>query len=215
MIIKARPLPTGILVVLGHIVSWFLRRKLNRIVINEVDIKLGHSYILMCNHFSFLDGFIAAHLLRKAIYNKNRSVKSLYIMVLEQQLQKNKWITRFGGFSIAPGTASAKESLAYAAEILNEPGNVLFIFPQGKIESIQARRIDLKPGVADIVPRINGNCQLLWSSNLIDYYESISPSVYCHMLDCGTNHTFNFYKLSEAINAHHLNAIKKHIRFSE
>ena len=139
----------------------------------------------------------------------------MYIMVLEKQLQQNMWITRFGGFSIMPGDASAKESLEYAAEIMSVPGNVLFLFPQGRIESNHTRVIDLKPGIADIVPRISGNCQLLWSSNLIEYYESVSPSVYCHMLDCGTNHDFDFRTLSDKINTHHLNAIKKQIRFSE
>jgi len=215
MMIKAKPFPTWVLVMLGHVVSWFLRRKLNRIQIFDAEVRQGHSYILMCNHFSFLDGFIAAHLLRKAIYEKNKQVKSMYIMVLEKQLQQNKWITRFGGFSIAPGTASAKESLSYAAEILSVPGNVLFLFPQGRIESNHTRVMELKPGIADIVPQIKGDCQLLWSSNLIEYYESISPSVYCHMLDCGTNHDFNFPELCDRINTHHLNAIKKQIRFSE
>ncbi|RYD72014.1 MAG: glycerol acyltransferase, partial [Sphingobacteriales bacterium] len=209
MIIKAKPFPTWVLVALGHIVSWILRRKLNRLEIFETAIKPGHSYVLMCNHFSFLDGFIAGHLLRKAVYEKNKEVKSLYIMVLEKQLRQNRWITRFGGFSIAPGTASAKESLAYAAEILNEPGNVLFLFPQGRIESNHAKKMELKPGIADIIPQVKGNCQLLWSSNLIDYYESINPSVYCHMLDCGTNHDFSFGELCTKVNAHHLNAIKK------
>ena len=212
--IKAKPLPTWVLVALGHVVSWLLRRKLNRIHIYETNVRPGHSYILMCNHFSFLDGFIAGHLLRKAVYEKNKEVKGVYIMVLDKQLQKNKWITRFGGFSIAPGTASAKESLAYAAEILSETGNVLFLFPQGRIESNHASKMVLKSGIADIVPEIKGDCQILWSSNLVDYYESISPSIYCHMLDCGTNHSFSFSELCKRIDAHHLNAIKKQIRFS-
>lgn len=215
MMIKAKPFPAWVLVILGYIVSWFLRRKLHHIEIFNATIKQGHSYVLMCNHFSFLDGFIASHLLRKAIYEKNKNVKGLYIMVLEKQLQKNKWITRFGGFSIAPGTASAKESLAYAAEILSDTGNVLLLFPQGRIESNHARKMVLKPGIGDIVPLIQGDCQLLWSSNLIDYYESTRPSVYCHMLDCGTNYDFNFAELCAKIDTHHLNAIKKQIRFSE
>jgi len=212
--IKAKPLPKWVLVALGHVVSWFLRRKLNRIHIYDTNVRLAHSYILMCNHFSFLDGFIAGHLLRKAVYEKNKEVKGVYIMVLDKQLQKNKWITRFGGFSIAPGTASAKESLAYAAEILSEAGNVLFLFPQGRIESNHASKMVLKSGIADIVSKIKGDCQILWTSNLVDYYESISPSIYCHMLDCGTNHNFSFSELCKRIDAHHLNAIKKQIRFS-
>lgn len=73
----------------------------------------------------------------------------------------------------------------------------------------------MKRGITEIIPKIKGNCQLLWSSNLIEYFESLKPSVYFHMLDCGTNNEFDFDRLNEKINHHHKTALQKQLRFTK
>lgn len=195
-------------------VQWYFRIKFNKLVINSVDVKPGHSYLLMCNHFSFLDGFAAYYLCGKVI-QKKLDLQKVYTMILKKQLQKNPYFQYANFFSIAPGSPSVNESLAYAAELLRKPGNVVLIYPQGNLESNHVRNIVMKDGIAHIIPLIKGDCQLLWSSNLIEYFESVKPSVYFHMLDCGTNHEFDFEKLSQKINTHHKEAIKKQFRFTE
>ena len=213
MIIKAKQIP-WLIKVSGKILTWFLRRRFNKMVINEVDVKPGHSYLLMCNHFSFWDGFWAAYLCWNAIHKK-QEMKGFYIMVLKKQMQMNPWLKYFGCFSVAPGTTTVNESLEYAAELLNTPGNLLLMYPQGNLESNHVRDIVMKDGINQIIPQIKGDCQLIWSSNLIEYFESLRPSVYFHMLDCGTNHDFDFKRLGTQINAHHKAAIKKQFRFTE
>ncbi len=213
MIIKARQIPL-LMKITGTIVSLVFRRRFNKMIIKEADIKAGHSYIMMCNHFSFLDGFLAAYLIWNSIY-KQQGLKGFYIMVLKKQMQMNPWLKYFGCFSISPGTASVSESITYAAELLSKPGNLLLMFPQGNLESLHVRDIVMKDGITYIIPQIKGDCQLLWSSNIIEYFESIRPSVYFHMLDCGTNHDFDFDKLNKAVNTHHKSAIKKQFRFTE
>ncbi len=142
-------------------------------------------------------------------------MKGFYIMVLKKQMQMNPWLKYFGCFSIAPGTTTVNESLAYAAELLNTPGHLLLMYPQGNLESNHVREIVMKDGISQIVTQIKGDCQLLWSSNLMEYFESLMPSVYFHMLDCGTNHNFDFEKLGAQINTHHKAAIQKQFRFTE
>lgn len=213
MIIKANPFPFSLMVFIGKILIWLLKRRFKKIVVHPMEeTSLDSSYIFMSNHFSFLDGFIAGYLLKQELYDKG-ALKGVYIMVLEKQIQQNKWITKFGGFSVAPGTDSVKESLAYAAEILSQPGNVLLLYPQGKIESNHVDYINVRNGINEIVPQIKGSCQLLWSTNLVDYYEGIKPSLYCHLLNCGTNADFDFERLKNKINEHHTQALRKQIRF--
>ena len=214
MIIKAKPLPQALIQFLGKLMTWYLKRRFNKMVINEIEIKADHSYLIMCNHFSFWDGFLAGYLSLSAIH-KRQKMKGFYIMSLKKQMQRNPWLKYFGCFSIAPGTSSVNKSLAYAAELLSTPGNFLIMYPQGNLESIHVRDIVMKEGINHIVPQIKGDCQLIWSSNLIEYFESLRPSVYFHMLDCGTNHDFDFEKLGAQINAHHKTAIKKQFRFTE
>lgn len=215
MIIEANPIRFKYMLWVGQFLVWLFSWRFNKMKIEEVAILKGHSYILMCNHFSFWDGFWAGYLCVKAIYKQEPQLKGFYVMVLEKQLSQHKWLTRLGCFSIAPGTATVEESLTYIANKLSVPGNIFLMYPQGKLESNQVRRIQIKPGIAEINRLITGNCQLLWSSNLVEYFESLKPSVYFHMLDCGTNHNFNFGELSAKINIHHKEAIKKQFRFTE
>lgn len=214
MILKAKPLPFFIIMWLGSLLTWIIKRRFNKMVISGVPIKPAHSFLLMCNHFSFWDGFWGGYLSIHGIHKKQH-MKGFYIMVLEKQVRQNAWIRYLGCFSIAPGSSSVNESLNYAAEILNTPGNLLLVFPQGKLESNHVRHIQMKRGITEIIPKIKGNCQLLWSSNLIEYFESLKPSVYFHMLDCGTNNEFDFDRLNEKINHHHKTAIQKQLRFTK
>ena len=183
-------------------------------VINDVEIKAAHSYLLMCNHFSFWDGFLAAYLCVNAIHKK-QEIKGSYIMVLKKQMQMNPWLKYFGCFSISPGKASVNESLADAAEKLSTAGNVVVVFPQGNLESCHIRDIEMKDGISTIIPSIKGSCQLIWSSNLVEYFESLKPSVYFHMLNCGTNQNFDFNELNKKINQHHKQAIQRQYRFTD
>ncbi len=184
-------------------------------IIKDIGIRPDHSYLLMCNHFSFWDGFLAAYLSLHAIHKKHE-LKGFYIMVLKKQMQMNPWLKYFGCFSISPGTSSVNESLDYAAELLSKPGNLLLMYPQGNLESNHARKIVLKKdGINYIIPQIKGDCQLIWSSNLIEYFESFKPSVYFHMLDCETNHDFDYNDLTSNINIHHQTAVQKQFRFTD
>lgn len=183
------------------------------ILVNDIEIKPNHSYILMCNHFSFLDGFFAYYLCFKWL-DKKQKLKGLYTMSVKKQMEKNWWLKYSGSFSVEPGKRSVKETLEYAADLLSTPGNILLYYPQGNLESNHIRHIEFKDGIYEIVKKINGNCQLIWSSVLLEYFESTKPSAYLNLLDCGTNHDFDFEMLKQKVNAHHLSAIKKNFRFT-
>lgn len=183
-------------------------------VINPIHIKPNHSYILMCNHFGFLDGFFAYYLTFKMI-DKQQKLKGLYTMSVKKQMEKNWWLKYCGSFSVEPGKWSIKESLEYAAELMNTPGNILLFFPQAELESHHIRHIEFKDGIYEIVKRIKGDCQLVWSSNLTEYFESTKPSTYFNVLDCGDNHNFNFEALKQNVNAHHLQSMRKTVRFTD
>ena len=214
MIIKAKLLPARIVETCGYILTWFFRRRFNKLVIDQIKIKPDHSYLLMCNHFSFWDGFWACYLSLHGVH-KHQKMTGFYIMILDKQLKKNMWMRYFGCFSIAPGKPSVQESIEYAAELLNKPGNLVLMYPQGNLESSHVRHIVLRNGIKDIIDRVKVKCQLIWCSNVVEYFESFRPSVYFNMLDCGTNENFNYDQLSENINKHHRAAIQKQIRFTD
>ena len=142
-------------------------------------------------------------------------MRKLYIMSVKKQMEKNWWLRYIGSFSIDPGKRSIDESFAYAAAILSEPGNLLLFYPQAKLESKHIRHIHFEDGLNQIIPQIKGNCQLVWSSNIIEYFESTKPSLYYNLLDCGTNGDYDFERLKQKVNLHHRAAIKENFRFTE
>src|SRR5476649_348902 len=198
MIIKAKPLPIFLIRMGAIILIWFIKRRFNKMIVNDIEIKPNHSYILMSNHFGFLDGFLAYYVCFKMI-DKKQKLKGLYTMSVKKQMEKVWWLKYLGSFSVEPGKRSVNESLDYAASILNEPGNILLYYPQAELESIHIRTIEFKDGIYEIVNRIKGDCQLIWSSNLIEYFESTKPSVYFNVLDCGTNRDFDFEALKQKV----------------
>jgi hypothetical protein len=214
MIIKSRPMSPFFFKLAAAITGMVMKHKCKNLIIKPVELKPNHSYILMCNHFSFWDGFWALWMCRQAFF-KEGGMKKLYIMSVKKQMEKNKFLKYIGSFSIDPGKRSITESFDYAAEILAEPGNLLLFYPQGKLESAFIRYIKFDEGLYEIVPRIKGDCQLIWSSNIFEFYESFRPTIAGHMLDCGTNHTFDFEALKKKVNDFHLDCIKKQIRYTE
>lgn len=214
MIIKAKPLKPFFFKLGAVVLNLFIKVRFNKTVINPIDIKPGHSYILMCNHFSFADGFFAFFLCNKVFRSKNK-MQRFYIMVLKKQMQKNKWLQYVGAFSVDPRRYSVGESIAYAAEILSTPGNLLLFFPQGNLESHHITHIHFEEGLKEIVPLIKGPCQLIWCSNIIEFFESTKPSIHYNMLDCGTNKTFDFDALKAKVNTYHLNTLNNYVRFTK
>lgn len=214
MMYKSKLLPYPFIKLFLMVVSWLLKRKFNKLKIHEIDIKPNHSYLLMLNHFSFIDGFLAYYLIYKTAL-RHKDFKGAHFMILDKQLEKNLWMCYMGAYSITRGSRAAVESLKYTTDLLNQPGNIVVMYPQGNLESQHVRKIEVQPGLQNIVSKIQGNCQILWCSNIIEYFESFKPTCHFHMLDCGTNHQFQFGQLQEQINVFHAESIKKHIRFTK
>ena len=213
MIIKAKSIPFKLFKPGALLLIWFIRKRFNKMIITDIDVKANHSYIIMCNHFGFLDGFFALYICFKYL-DKRTVLKQWNTMSVKKQMEKNPWLKYTGSFSVEPGTRSVSESLDYAAHLLNTPGNVLLYFPQGNLESALVRHIEFKDGIYEIIKRVKGDCQLIWSTNLLEYFESTKPSTYFNLLDCGTNHDFNFEALKEKVDIHHRESIFKNFRFT-
>jgi 1-acyl-sn-glycerol-3-phosphate acyltransferase len=214
MIIKAKPLKPFFFKLGAFILNLFIKARYHKQVIHPIEIKPGHSYILMCNHFSFADGFYAFFLANKLLWAKNK-MQGFYAMSLKKQMQKNKWLQYTGSFSVDPGKYSVQESLVYAAEVLSTPGNLLLFFPQAKLESHHITHIHFEEGLKEIVPLIKGPCQLIWCSTIIEFFESTKPSIYYNLLDCGTNENFDFDALKSQVNTYHLQALNSYTRFTQ
>jgi 1-acyl-sn-glycerol-3-phosphate acyltransferase len=172
---------------------------------DEVEVLPGHSILLLCNHFSWWDGFFAGHLAQTFLD------RDFYIMMQEHHLQKRMFFSRVGGFSINRKSKEVVKSLQYAARLLDNPNNLVTVFPQGTLESNHIDEINIERGIDYIVKKIKGDCQIIYYSAFVEYFESLRPSVYFRFLNCGTNHDFDFQKVKAMIDTHHKKALKEQV----
>jgi 1-acyl-sn-glycerol-3-phosphate acyltransferase len=162
----------------------------------------------LCNHFSWWDGFFGNYLAYWALHRK------LYIMMQHDHLEKRMLFNLFGGFSIEKGSREMIKSLWYAADLLNNPDNLVVVFPQGQLISNHATNVQIEKGIERLIKHIKGPCQIVYSCTLIDYFESLKPSAYIHLFDCGTADACNFEQLTNQINQYHAQALKNQVNMA-
>jgi 1-acyl-sn-glycerol-3-phosphate acyltransferase len=100
--------------------------------------------LIISNHVSWWDGFWAEYLNLKLFHRK-----FFYFMMLEEQLEKNRFLNYTGGYSIKKKARSIIESLDYTAGLLADNMNYVLIFPQGEIQSLYNDKIcfDKRSGI--------------------------------------------------------------------
>jgi 1-acyl-sn-glycerol-3-phosphate acyltransferase len=192
--------------------NWFamymrfrMRKAFNKLVVMPFTPKPGHSVLLLCNHFSWWDGLWGNYL---AYWHLDRK---LYIMMQEDHLKKRMLLNLFGGFSIDRSSREMIKSLQYAAGLLNDPENLVVVFPQGELISNHTTEVKVEKGIERLIKNIKGPCQIVYNCALIDYFESLKPSVFFHLYDCGIAGEVPFDELIARINTFHQQALKAQI----
>jgi 1-acyl-sn-glycerol-3-phosphate acyltransferase len=131
--------------------------------------------LVIANHVSWWDGFWVQYLNKEVIHRK------LCFMMLEDQLRKH-WYFRFsGGFSVKKKSRSIFESIHYSIELLEQPKNMVLMFPQGKIHSIYQDTVKFEKGVDRIIKNVSQETQLVFVANLVDYFSDRKPNLYIYI----------------------------------
>lgn len=138
---------------------------------NEVEVDHSRSVLLVANHFSFWDGLILYVLNDKLLHKK------FHVMILEETAKREGMLRYAGAFSVSKNSRDMLGSLNYAAELLNEPGNLLLMFPQGKLYSNFVNRVNFEQGLLKVMQKAEGKFQLLFAATFIQYFKHKKPSV--------------------------------------
>ncbi len=145
----------------------------------------GGSILLIGNHFSWWDGFIARHV-NKKLFNRR-----LHLMMDEEQLAKRRFLRRLGAFSIRKNSRDAIESLRYANEILENPGNLLIVFPQGHFESLHSYPLSFQKGWFRILRNPPSHLNIVFMASLIDFFASPRPGLTIYLEKAIPDHPKN------------------------
>lgn len=129
----------------------------------------GRPVLMIGNHFSWWDGFIAYRLNDLFLHKK------FHVMMLEEQLAPRLFLNKAGAFSIKRGSRSVIESLNYASSLLHEPENLVVVFPQGTITSLHRRPVRFEKGTERIIAGASEKLIIIFYVALPDWFSEQKP----------------------------------------
>ncbi|WP_419700099.1 1-acyl-sn-glycerol-3-phosphate acyltransferase [Mucilaginibacter sp. NFX135] len=187
--------------VIHYYVKWAVGRHFHEMLFNVIEVDKSKSILLIANHFSFWDGLILYCL------NEKLLKKKYHVMVEKETVHKLNYLKFVGAFSITKKSKDIIESLNYAAELLNDPQNLVLIFPQGKLFSNYVEDVHFDKGVLRIMQKAVGKFQLVFSSIFIQYFKHKRPTATVYLKSETENFTDKtIVELKEAYQQHYSNS---------
>lgn len=176
MIIKARHIPFFV-----RFFGFYSRNGLQR-HFNDVRFECSvnvtdRPVLLIGNHFSWWDGFIAYRINDLFLH------KQFHVMMLEEQLEKRPFLNKAGAFSVKPGSRTVVETLRYASGLLHDAENMVAVYPQGNITSIHRRPVRFERGTERIVAGASDKLIVLFYVALPDWYSEQKPGMYVRVIE--------------------------------
>lgn len=187
--------------------SWYISRIIksdfDRFEYNSIEIAEDRAVLLLANHFSWWDGFLLFHL------NKIYIRKNFHVMILQDTAEKVKFLKYLGAFSIQKNAKSLMESLQYAGELLDQPENLVLIFPQGELYSSHSSTIQFEKGVSRIIAASKKQFQYIFAAVLTDYFDRRKPSVKIYLERWEAQEYNSLQVIKNAYNKHYERSIKQ------
>ena len=158
--------------------------------------------LLVANHFSWWDGFIANYL-NNSLFNRQ-----FHIMMMEEQLEQRMFLNKAGVFSIKKNSRDVVDSLNYTKELLTNPQNMVAIYPQGEIQSLYHYPVQFEKGISSILGKLQPqNVQVIFLASLVDYFSHRKPSLTLALADYSTKQFSSIKDMEDAYNQHLKNII--------
>ncbi|MDR6942396.1 1-acyl-sn-glycerol-3-phosphate acyltransferase [Mucilaginibacter pocheonensis] len=184
--------------IIHYYVKWAVGKHFHELLLNNIEVDQDKSILLIANHFSFWDGLI--------IYCINEKLlkKKYHVMVQKETVHKLTYLKFSGAFSITKNSKDIIESLNYASELLNDPQNLVLIFPQGKLYSNYIDDVRFDKGVLRIMQKAQGKFQLIFASTFIQYFKHKKPTATVYLKKETENFTGKtIVELKEAYQQHY------------
>lgn len=181
--------------------SWYIKNAISKdfssFTFDKIEFNSSQSILLLSNHFSWWDGFLMFRL------NKLLFKKKFHVMVTEENYQKVSFLKYLGAFPIKKNSRSAIESLEYAGTLLNDPQNLVLIFPQGKLYSNHVDDIRFEKGLLNLINSSEKKFQYLFSATFVDYFEKRKPAITCYLSSWEDQEFTSLQLIKSAYNKHY------------
>lgn len=156
-------------------IPYIIKRHFYKVEFTKPGFDATKSVLFIANHFSWWDGFLLYHLSK--VFLK----KDFHAMVIEETMQQVSFFKYLGGFSVAKNSRQMLESLDYAAALLDEPKNMVVIFPQGKLYSNFVDDISFEKGVVHIAAKAKAKFQYIFAATFVENFEHKKPTAHIYL----------------------------------
>lgn len=159
-----------------------MRRQFNAVrLLGDFSAMIDEPMLLLPNHSTWWDGFFV-YLLKQTVFHR-----PLYLMMLEEQLRKNRFFARVGAYSIDPGSLRGnRASLRFTGELLASPQKpVVCIFPQGELLPWGVRPLGYKRGIELLLRQLVAPVRVMLAAVKCEYLAAQRAEVFIQLRDCG------------------------------
>ena len=156
-------------------ISRSVKRHYHKIDFDLVETDPQKAILLIANHYSWWDGFLLFYL------NKLLFKKKFHIMILEETIIKHGFLKYVGSFSVSKTSRSMLETLKYAGNLLDDPENLLVIFPQGKLYSNFVDEVKFEKGLERIINYSSQNFDYVFAASFTEGFSEPKPAVFIYL----------------------------------
>ncbi|MDY0099992.1 MAG: lysophospholipid acyltransferase family protein [Bacteroidales bacterium] len=188
--------------------AWKIRRNFHNVCLTGNFTDQGLPVLLISNHISWWDGFWAMYLNLKVFHRR------FYFMMLEDQLKKNRFFFKTGGYPVKKGSKSIIKTLSFTSSLLNDKHNIVLIFPQGEIKSLHDRNIRFGKGLEYVIKKTANRLHIVFLACLTDYFSNPKPGLYLYYMEY-TGADFSKAVLEREYNIFHASCIDENINRKE
>lgn len=160
----------------GVYFKWLFRQQFRAFIGTFPLLNKEKSLCWLSNHSSWWDGVWPLML------HSQHSKRRFFVLMLDQELKKRKFLRALGAFSIAPGQREMVLTANYIESLLENPDNSVLLYPQGQIVSAQEQQIVFQQGMLRAACRKNERLEWLFSAFWVEYENQPKAAVYHYHL---------------------------------
>lgn len=175
----------------------------------EVEIKQDAAILVLANHFSWWDGFFLFYI------NKKVFKKQFHVLVNAENYTKVGFLKYLGAFAAENKGKDVLETLNYAGKLLNNPENLVLVFPQGKLYSNHLKNISFEKGVMQMINASQKKINIIFAATFIDYFSKRKPSAYTYLQHWENEEYVSLQLLKSAYNKHYDQSVIKQTQLIE
>lgn len=188
--------------------KWRFKRSFRQVNYQFCGLNTNKSTIVLCNHFSYWDPFMVGYMF---ITNTD---KKYHVMIYEDGLNEHPYLVHVGGYSIGSTPRQIKASFDYTLELLNDPKNLVMIFPQAGFDSQHTDYVKFGRGLSWLMKEVDPTkTEIVHSVLLFEYFHSLKPSANVYSKLSGLPDYKDLNQLSDEYNAFYKEKLTSQFRY--